>query len=62
MPSGKQDESPWLVGVYLSAMAVLTLIALFLGEETKDISLEDGESASTEEGVRAPVASSTAAP
>ncbi|MGW1587856.1 MFS transporter [Streptomyces sp. NPDC002386] len=56
------DGSPWLVGVYLSAMAVLTLIALFLGEETKDVSLEDGESASTEEGVRAPVASSTAAP
>ena len=29
--------SPWLVGLYLSAMGVLTLIALFLSKETKDI-------------------------
>ncbi|MFJ4044646.1 MFS transporter [Microbacterium sp. NPDC089987] len=30
------DGSPWLVGVYLSAMAVLTFIALWLSPETKD--------------------------
>lgn len=35
------DGSPWLVGVYLSAMAVLTLVALVLGKETKHISLDD---------------------
>ena len=29
--------SPWLVGLYLSAMGVLTLIAVFLSKETKDI-------------------------
>ncbi|MBU6532767.1 MFS transporter [Streptomyces sp. NPDC057245] len=37
------DGSPWLVGVYLSAMAVLTLTALLLGKETKDVSLDEGE-------------------
>ncbi|NLU70752.1 MFS transporter [Streptomyces sp. HNM0574] len=37
------DGSPWLVGIYLSAMAVLTLVALLLGKETKDVSLEDAE-------------------
>jgi hypothetical protein len=37
------DGSPWLVGVYLSAMGVLTLIALLLGKETKDVALDDGE-------------------
>ncbi|MGZ3101536.1 MFS transporter [Streptomyces sp. H72] len=37
------DGSPWLVGVYLSAMAVLTLVALLLSKETKDVSLDDGE-------------------
>ncbi|WP_432029957.1 MFS transporter [Streptomyces sp. 1222.5] len=47
------DGSPWLVGVYLSAMAVLTLIALLLGDETKDVSLDDGEAASTDEGAHA---------
>ncbi|MGA7204660.1 MAG: MFS transporter [Specibacter sp.] len=31
------DGSPVLVGVYLSAMAVLTLIALFLLKETRDL-------------------------
>lgn len=31
------DGQPWLVGVYLSAMAVLTLIALVLSKETKDV-------------------------
>lgn len=33
--------SPVLVGVYLSAMAVLTLIALFLSKETKDLDYEN---------------------
>jgi len=32
--------SPFWVGVYLSAMAVLTLIALLLGKETKDVSID----------------------
>lgn len=31
------DGSPWLVGVYLSAMGVLTFIALLLSPETKDV-------------------------
>ena len=31
------DGSPWLVGVYLSAMSVLTFIALLLSPETKDL-------------------------
>lgn len=35
------DGSPWLVGIYLSAMAVLTFIALLLAPETKDISYDD---------------------
>ncbi len=39
------DGSPWLVGVYLSSMALLTLVALVLGRETKDVGLEEGESA-----------------
>ncbi|MFF8401649.1 MFS transporter [Streptomyces sp. NPDC015684] len=47
------DGSPWLVGVYLSAMAVLTLVALLLGDETKDVSLDDGETAPADEGARA---------
>ncbi|RLK47821.1 metabolite-proton symporter [Microbacterium telephonicum] len=29
--------SPWLVGVYLAAMGVLTLIALIVSKETKDV-------------------------
>lgn len=33
--------SPVLVGIYLSAMAVLTLIALLLSKETKDIDYEN---------------------
>lgn len=53
------DGSPWLVGVYLSAMAVLTLIALLLGDETKDVSLDDGEAAATDEG--APAAATSVA-
>ncbi len=31
---------PWLVGVYLTAMSVLTLIALLLSKETKDVDYE----------------------
>lgn len=31
------DGSPWLVGVYLSSMAVLTLIALFVTKDTKNV-------------------------
>ncbi|HZX84126.1 MAG TPA: MFS transporter, partial [Reyranella sp.] len=32
--------SPFWVGIYLSAMAVLTLIALTIGKETKDVDIE----------------------
>jgi MFS family permease len=32
--------SPFLVGIYLSAMAVLTLIALLAGKETKDVDID----------------------
>jgi MFS family permease len=32
--------SPFWVGVYLSAMSMLTLIALLLGRETKDVDLD----------------------
>ncbi|MHA7987333.1 MFS transporter [Rathayibacter sp. CAU 1779] len=32
--------SPFWVGIYLSAMAVLTLIALLLGRETKDVDIQ----------------------
>ncbi|MEY9484984.1 metabolite-proton symporter [Streptomyces calvus] len=39
------DGSPWLVGVYLSAMALLTLVALLLGKETKGVALDAGETA-----------------
>jgi metabolite-proton symporter len=31
--------SPFLVGIYLSAMAVLTLLALLIGKETKDVDI-----------------------
>ncbi len=37
------EGSPVWVGVYLSAMAMLTLIALLLGRETKDVELDDVE-------------------
>ncbi|MER6150663.1 MFS transporter [Streptomyces hirsutus] len=37
------DGSPWLVGVYLSSMALLTLVSLLIGKETKDIDLDGGE-------------------
>ena len=32
--------SPFWVGIYLSAMAVTTLIALLIGRETKDVDIE----------------------
>ncbi|MEU0267217.1 MFS transporter [Nocardioides sp. NPDC006303] len=35
------DGSPVLVGVYLSVMAVITLISLIIGKETKDVALEE---------------------
>ncbi|GGU10651.1 MFS transporter [Nocardioides albus] len=35
------DGSPVLVGVYLSVMAVITLISLLIGKETKDVALEE---------------------
>jgi metabolite-proton symporter len=34
------DGSPFLVGVYLAVMGVITLIALILGKETKDIDID----------------------
>ncbi|MCR2785145.1 MULTISPECIES: MFS transporter [unclassified Microbacterium] len=34
------DGQPWLVGVYLTAMSVLTLVALVLSKETKDVEYE----------------------
>ncbi|MDI6943894.1 MFS transporter [Microbacterium barkeri] len=33
--------NPWLVGVYLAAAGVLTLVALLIGKETKDVDLDD---------------------
>ncbi|UCR87829.1 MFS transporter [Mycetocola spongiae] len=35
------DGSPFLVGMYLSVMGVLTLIALLLSKETKDINMDN---------------------
>ena len=35
------DGSPWLVGVYLSGAGVLTLIALLLSKETRDVDYDD---------------------
>lgn len=34
------DGSPFWVGIYLSTMAVITLIALLIGSETKDVDIE----------------------
>jgi MFS family permease len=34
------DGSPFLVGVYLAAMAVVTLVALIIGKETRDIDID----------------------
>ena len=36
---GVGDGSPFLVGVYLAVMAVLTLVALLLGKETRDMDI-----------------------
>lgn len=36
---GVGDGNPWLVGVYMSLAGVLTLIALLLGKETKDVDM-----------------------
>ncbi|MFD5450654.1 MFS transporter [Streptomyces sp. NPDC003470] len=54
------DGSPWLVGVYLSVMAVLTLTALLICKETKDVSLEDGETAAADDTAPAVPAASSA--
>lgn len=35
------DGQPWPVGIYLSAMGVLTLVALLLSKETKDVDYDD---------------------
>lgn len=35
------DGNPWLVGLYLSGMGVLTLIAVVLSPETKDVDYDD---------------------
>ncbi|MDR0846951.1 MAG: MHS family MFS transporter [Lactobacillales bacterium] len=35
------NGSPFYVGIYLSVMATITLIALLLGKETKDINIEN---------------------
>ena len=32
--------SPFLVGIYLSTMAILTLLALLIGRETKDVDID----------------------
>ncbi|MCU1419834.1 MAG: transporter [Homoserinimonas sp.] len=37
---GMADGSPFLVGVYLSSMAVITLVALIIGKETKNVDIE----------------------
>jgi metabolite-proton symporter len=38
---GLADGSTWLVGVYLAVMAVLTLVALLVSRETKDVDYND---------------------
>ena len=37
---GMGDGSPFLVGVYLAAMAVITLLALVVGKETRDVNID----------------------
>ena len=49
------DGSPVLVGVYLAAMAALTLVALLLGRETKDDSLDEADTTGTPVGRAAAV-------
>lgn len=51
------DGSPWLVGVYLSVMALLTLVAVVLGKETQHVSLDDETSVPDQDESAAPVAS-----
>ena len=41
----KADGSPVLVGVYLAAMAVITLVALLLERETRDVDYDDNVTA-----------------
>jgi metabolite-proton symporter len=41
------DGSPVLVGIYLSVMAVITLISLLIGKETRDVALEETAEKST---------------
>ncbi|WP_448316477.1 MFS transporter [Streptomyces sp. CO7] len=56
------DGSPWLVGVYLSVMGLLTLVALLLGKETKDVALDEAEAPEAAgAGEAAPAAASTTA-
>lgn len=45
---GLGEGSPFWVGIYLAAMSLLTLIALLVGRETKDVSLEDASLADAE--------------
>ncbi|MFE9171931.1 MFS transporter [Streptomyces kebangsaanensis] len=54
------DGSPRLVGVYLSVMALLTLVSLLIGKETKDVALDEGEAPTRRDHDRDPAA--TAAP
>jgi MFS family permease len=35
------DGNPWLVGIYLSVMGVLTFVALLLSKETKDVDYDE---------------------
>jgi MFS family permease len=45
------DGQPWPVGIYLSTMGVLTLVALLLSKETKDVDYDDaGVGADTTSG------------
>ncbi|TKA90771.1 MFS transporter [Halopseudomonas bauzanensis] len=37
---GMGDGSPFLVGIYLASMAVITLLALIVGKETKNIDID----------------------
>ncbi|MER5185611.1 MFS transporter [Streptomyces sp. NPDC002896] len=55
------DGSPVLVGVYLAVMGVLTLVALLLGKETKDVTLDEGEAPVALDEGEAPVSVGSAA-
>lgn len=53
--------NPWLVGIYLSAAAVLTLVSLILGRETKDVDLDgDGVTDEGDEGAKFAAKTATA--